>query len=148
MKDTFTVKEIMDGTGLTRQRVHQLIKRWGIPVTRENKYFLLKWQDLLRIADNATMLNFLKTTLEKERQFLEKVHDYQEENERAIHLGKAIEHTIILLEGEPDYSKDWEGWCRWSKAVGYFSNLGISKKEAAKQGSVVENKAPVSSGEG
>ena len=132
MKDTFTVKEIMDGTGLTRQRVHQLIKSRRIPVIRENKHFLLKWQDLFKIADNATILNFLKATLEKERQLLEKVHDYQEENKKAIQYAKAIEYARILLEGypavtpegQPLYTKEnREEWNQWDKASIFFSDL-------------------------
>ncbi len=67
MKDNFTVKEIMEGTGLTRQRVHAIIKKRGIPVQSENKHFLLKWQDLMSMADNPTILGFLRSTLEKEK---------------------------------------------------------------------------------
>ncbi|MFC1977175.1 hypothetical protein ACFLWS_02775 [Chloroflexota bacterium] len=124
MKDVFTVKEIMNGTGLTRQRVHQLIKSRGIPVIRENKHFLLKWQDLLQVADNTRMLNFLKDTLDSERKLLDEVHDYQEENEKAIQFAKAIEYARILLEGDPGInSQDSERWSQWFKAGDFFERL-------------------------
>ena len=146
MKDVFTVKEIMDGTGLTRQRVHQLIKSRKIPVIRENKHFLLKWQDLLKIADNATMLNFLKDTLDRERRLLEKVYDYQEENKKAIQFAKAIEYARILLEGDPGInSRDSERWDKWIKASLFFNSLTTIRNPVEESGSEKPVEAPVSS---
>jgi len=42
---------------------------------------------------------------------------------------EVIEYARILREGEPDYSEDWEGWCRWGEAVGFFTDLGMRKKD-------------------
>ena len=132
MKDTFTVKEIMDGTGLTRQRVHQLIKRWGIPVHTDKNKFVIYWDDLLKLSDNPSILRFLRVTLDKERRLLEKVHDYQEENNKAIQFAKAIEYAHILLkgqpeltpEGQPHYTKEnREKWNLWDRASIFFSDL-------------------------
>lgn len=123
MKDVFTIKEIVDGTGLSRQRVHQLIKSRGIPVIRENNHFVLNWQDLLGLADNASILNFLKNTLESEKEKIDKAYENMRKNEKTMQFAKAIEYARILLDGEPDYSEDWERWCWWSNAVGYFNNL-------------------------
>ncbi len=148
MKDTFTVKEIMDGTGLTRQRVHALIKSRKIPVTREDKHFLLKWQDLLNMTDNATMLNFLKTTLEKERQLLEKVHDYQEENEKTIQFARAIEYARILVEGEPEFNtpENKRRWRQWLEAGSFFGSLMAIRNPAEESGSEPVNKTPEQEG--
>lgn len=123
MKDIFTIKEIVDGTGLSRQRVHQLIKSRGIPVVRENNHFVLNWQDLLGLADNASILNFMKDTLESEKEKIDKAYENMRKNEKTVQFAKAIEYARILLDGEPDYSEDWERWCWWSNAVGYFNNL-------------------------
>lgn len=123
MKDVFTIKEIVDGTGLSRQRIHQLIKSRGIPVTREYNRFVLSWQDLLGLADNVSILNFLKATLDVEKEKIDKAYDNLRKNEKSVQFAKAIEYARILLDGEPDYSEDWERWCWWSNAVGYFNDL-------------------------
>ena len=95
MKDLFTVKEIMDGTGLTRQRVHALIKSRKIPATRENKHFLLKWQDLLKIADNPTILGFLTATLENERKQAEDGYKRLRQNAKGMMYA-----YVLLIEKE------------------------------------------------
>ena len=123
MKDAFTIKEIVDGTGLSRQRIHQLIKSRGIPVTMEHNRFVLSWQDLLGLADNASILNFLKDALDEEKENIDKAYDNLAKNEKSVQFAKAIEYARILLDGEPDYSEDWERWCWWSNAVGYFNEL-------------------------
>jgi len=117
MKDLFTVKEIMDGTGLTRQRVHQLIKRWGVPVIRENKYFLLKWQDLLKIADNPTILGFLKGTLESEKRTVEDGYRALRENAKGMMYA-----YILLMEKElPTPEGEDLEWIRlFRKAYSYW----------------------------
>ena len=124
MKDAYTVKEIMEGTGLTRQRVHQLIKRREIPVTKEKSRFLLKWQDLLEMADNPTILDFLKRTLEGEKKSLDEAYENMKENEKAIQFAKAIEYVRILLEGDPGInSRDSERWRKWFEAGIFFESL-------------------------
>lgn len=132
MKEVFTVKEIMDGTGVSRQRVHALIKNRGIPVHTDKNKLIVKWDDLLKLSDNASIVQFLKVTLEKERQLLEKVHDYQEENNKVIRYAKAIEYAHILLEGlpaktpegQPLYTEEnREKWNLWNKASIFFSDL-------------------------
>ena len=106
MKDTFTVKEIMDGTGLSRQRVHALIKSHKIPVIRDNKHFLLKWQNLLKIADNPTILGFLTATLENERKQAEDGYKRLRENAKGMMYAYVllIEKELPTPEGE-DF--DW-----------------------------------------
>jgi hypothetical protein len=117
MKNVFTVKEIMDGTGLTRQRVHQLIKRWGIPVIRENKHFLLKWQDLLSIADNPTILSFLKGTLESEKRTVEDGYRALRENAKGMMYA-----YILLMESRlPTPEAEDLDWIRlFRKAYSYW----------------------------
>lgn len=117
MKNTFTVKEIMDGTGLTRQRVHQLIKSRGIPVIRGNKHFLLKWQDLLNMADNANMLTFLRDTLQKEK------HEIDDGSKALRERAKGMMYAYeLLLEKEfptPE-GEDLEWIRRFRKAYRYW----------------------------
>ena len=136
MKDIFTVKEIMDGTGLTRQRIHALIKSRKISVTIENRHFLLNWQDLLKIADNPTILDFLKRTLESEKKLLDKAYENMKENEKAIQFAKAIEYARILLEGDPGInSRDSERWSQWFKAGSFFESLMAVRNPAKELGS-------------
>ena len=124
MKDAFTVKEIMDGTGLTRQRVHQLIKSRGIPVHTDRNKFVINWDGLLKLGDNASMLNFLKNTLRSEKKLLDKSYDNLKEDEKAIQFAKAIEYARILLEGDPGInSRDSERWKRWFEAGSFFESL-------------------------
>lgn len=122
MKDTFTVKEIMDGTGLSRQRVHALIKSHKIPVIRDNKHFLLKWQDLLEIADNPTILGFLKGTLENERKQVEDGYKRLRENAKGMMYAYVLlmERELPTPEGE-----DLE-WIRlFRKAYYYWSEVDL-----------------------
>lgn len=125
MKDTFTVKDIMEGTGLTRQRVHSLIKSRKIQATIENRRLILSWQDMLKIADNPTILSFLKATLESEKKSLDEAYQIIKENERNIQLAKAIEYARILVEGEPDFDavEDRKRWRQWLEAGSFFSDL-------------------------
>lgn len=95
MKNTFTIKEIMDGTGLTRQRIHQLIKSRDIPVIRGNKHFLLKWKSLLELADNPTILDFLKWTLDTEKRKAEDGYRALRESSKAMMYA-----YVLLMEKE------------------------------------------------
>jgi len=95
MKDAFTVREVMDGTGLTRQRVHQLIKSRDIPVIKANKHFLLKWQDLSKIADNPTILDFLRRTLEGEKRQVEDGYKRLRDNAKGM-----LYAYVLLIEKE------------------------------------------------
>jgi hypothetical protein len=149
MKDIFTVKEIMGGTGLTRQRVHAIIKSRKIPVIRENKHFVLKWQDLLKIADNTTILDFLKRTLESEKKLVDKAYEHMKENEKAIQFARAIEYARILLEGDPGInSRDSERWSQWFKAGSFFESLMAVRNPAEESGSEKPVETPISSDEG
>ena len=106
MKDAFTVREIMDGTGLSRQRIHALIKSRGIPVTKVNKHFILKWQDLLKIADNPTILGFLSQTLESEKKKAKNGYRSLRENAKAMMYAYVLlmEKELPTPEGE---DLDW-----------------------------------------
>jgi len=95
MKDKFTVKEIMDGTGLTRQRIHQIIKSHNIPVDTDQYRFSISWDDLLKLADNDTMLNFLRSTLQKEKQ--EIGDSYEDLKDRMIRI---LYLNIIMMEAQ------------------------------------------------
>ena len=138
MKDTFTVKEIMDGTGLTRQRVHQLIKRRDIPVTKVNKHFILKWQDLLRIADNPTILDFLKGTIEHGKQNVEDGYRALRDNAKGMMYAYVLlfEKELPTPEGEDlewirlfrkAYNYWWrlDNWsgCHWALEAGKYDFL-------------------------
>lgn len=126
MKDTFTVKEIMEGTGLTRQRVHQLIKRRKIPVTRANKHFLLKWQDLVKIADNPTILGFLKSTLESEQKRTEDGYRRLRENAKGMMYA-----YVLLMERElPTPEGEDLDWIRlFRKAYYYWEGIDLDLHE-------------------
>jgi predicted DNA-binding protein YlxM (UPF0122 family) len=135
MKDDFSIREVMDGTGLTRQRVHQLIRNRGVPVTRKNKRVLVKWLDLLNIADNPTILTFLRRTLLNERKLLEAAYENLEESEKAIRFAKAIRYAMIAAEGAPTIDdEDRERVKEWLKATSFFTDLSAFRKPS------VENK--------
>jgi len=128
MKDTFTIREVMDVTGLTRQRVHQLIRSRGIPVTRKKKRVVVKWLDLLNMTDNPTVLAFLKRTLLNERKLLEAAYENLEENEKAIRFAKAIRYAMIAAEGAPAIDdEDRERVKEWLKATSFFNDLSAFK---------------------
>jgi hypothetical protein len=135
MKNTFTIREVMDGTGLTRQRVHQLIKSRDIPVVKENKKrFLLIWDDLLKIADNTSVLNFLKGSLDNERKSLEAAYKDVKESEKAMQFAKAIDYARILVEGHPDInSRDNRRWTQWFEAGSFFNNLMTVRNPAMRE---------------
>lgn len=120
MKDTFTVKEIMDGTGLSRQRVHALIKSRKMPVTRQNKHFLLKWQDLLKIGNNPTILGFLKQTLESEKKKVDDGYRGLRENAK----GMMYAYVLLLEEELPTPEGEDLDWIRlFRKAYTYWSGM-------------------------
>lgn len=124
MKDFFTVKEIMKGTGLSRQRIHTLIKSRNISVNQDKNKFIIKWNDVLLMADNASILNFLKDILENEKKEIDKAYENLKENEEVVKFAKAIEYAKILLEGDPGIdSSNSEGWKKWIEAGVFFSDL-------------------------
>lgn len=116
MKDTFTIREIMDGTGLTRQRVHQLIKSRKIPVTRENKHLLLKWQDLMKTADNPTILGFLKSTLEREKRETDDGYRRFRENAK----GMMYAYVLLMEEELPTPEGEDLDWIRLFRKAYYY----------------------------
>ena len=131
MKDLFTVREIMDGTGLSRQRVHQIIKSRGMPVVKIGKRSLVKWQSLIELSDNSTMLNFLRDTLDSEKRALDKAYEDMKEDVKAIQFAKAIEYARILLEGDPGIdSQDSEAWRKWFEAGSFFEKLTAIRNPA------------------
>lgn len=131
MKNRFTVKDVMDGTGLTRQRIHQLVKGWGIEVRKKNNRLLLTWNDLLSMADNPTILCFLKDTLDKERRLLDKACEEMERNKKVVEFGRAVQYARILLDGHPEIdSHDHERWSRWFEAGEFFTPLLAVKNPA------------------
>lgn len=91
MQDRFTVREVMDGTGLTRQRIHHLIRSRHIPIVKANKHLLLRWEDLMNMADNPRILSFLRMTLESERRQVEDSYRRLREN------AKGMMHAYVLL---------------------------------------------------
>jgi len=144
MKETFSVKEIMEGTGLTRQRIHALIRSRKIPVVRENKHFLVKWQDLLRIADNPTILGFLESTLESEKKKVDNGYRGLRENAKAMMYAYVLllEKELPTPEGEDlewirlfrkAYTfwwkmPDWYG-CHWSLEADKYDYLDEEKTD-------------------
>ena len=134
MKEFFTVREVMDGTGLTRQRVHQLVKGWGIEVRKKNNRLLLTWNDLVNMADNPTILHFLRDFLRYEWKGIRRASQELEQDERAIKFARAIMHAQALVEGQPDINARWdEGWEEWHKAVSFFDQLSHIKKPAMEE---------------
>ena len=117
MKNTYTVKEIMDGTGLTRQRVHALIKSRHIKAKWDRNKLVIKWDDLLQLADNAKMLDFLRLSLKKEKMSVD--DGYLGLREQAKGMMYAYE---LLLEKEfptPE-GEDLEWIRRFRKAHTYW----------------------------
>jgi len=116
MKNTFTIKEITKGTGLSRQRVHVLIKSRDIPVHTEKNKLIIKWDDLLKMSDNAGMLSFLKVTLQKEKQ---KTDDgYKSLREQAKGMMYAY---VLLMEKElPTPEGEDLDWIRQFRKAYYY----------------------------
>ena len=124
MENRFTVKDVMDGTGLTRQRIHQLVKGWGIAVRKERNRFLLTWNDLVSMAENPNVLRFLRDILCSEREAIQRAHQELEQDQRAMKFARAIMHARALVEGHPDINARWdEGWEEWDKACSFFDRL-------------------------
>lgn len=116
MKETFTIREIMNNTGLTRQRVHQLIKSRDIPVVKANKHFLLKWQSLLKMADNPAILNFLKDTLQSEKEQVG--HAYRRLRDNAKGMMYAY---VLLIERELPTPEGTDfDWIRLFRKASYY----------------------------
>jgi len=140
MKDTFTVKEIMDGTGLSRQRVHQLIKSRKIPVVMEKKHIRVKWLDLLYAADNPTLLIFLKRTILNEREELKAAYKDLQEAEKAIRFAKAIRYALVLAEGAPTVDeKDEQRVKDFISATAFFDSLSSFKNPAIEEDDESQN---------
>lgn len=95
MKDTFTIKEITDGTGLTRQRIHALIKSRDIPAHTDKNKFIINWDNLLKMADNASMLSFIKVILDKEKQKIDDGYKVLRENAKGMMYA-----YVFLLESQ------------------------------------------------
>lgn len=124
----------MDGTGLTRQRIHQIIKNRAVPVVKTNRWFLLKWADLVKLADNASILNFLKNTLDNERKLLEKAYEDMKENEKAIQFAKAIRYAMIVAEGAPAIDEeDRQRITAWLRATSFFNDLSAFRNPATEE---------------
>jgi hypothetical protein len=134
MKEEFTIREIMDGTGLTRQRVHQLIKGHGIQVRKKGNRFLLTWNDLVNMADSPTILHYLRDFLRYEWKGIKRAYEELQQDERAIKFARAIMHARALVEGHPDISARYdEGWEEWDKAVSFFSNLSTVRNPSMEE---------------
>ena len=124
----------MDGTGLTRQRVHQLIKARGMSVRKNGNRFLLAWNDLVDMADNPAILHYLRNFLRYEWKGIKRAYEELEQDERAIKFARAIMHAQALVEGQPDINARWdEGWEEWYKAVSFFDQLREIKKPAMQE---------------
>jgi|WetSurMetagenome_2_1015567.scaffolds.fasta_scaffold83527_3 hypothetical protein len=126
MKNTFTVKEIIDVTGLTRQRIHALIKSRKIQVTKENNLFLISWQDLLKMADNPTILGFLKSTLDSEKKQAEDGYQRLKENAK----GLMYAYTLLIEKELPTPDGQDLDWIRqFRKAYCYWDKLNLELHE-------------------
>jgi hypothetical protein len=134
MKNTYTVKEIMDGTGLSRQRIHALIKSRKIPTIKEKKYVLVKWLDLLYAADNPTLLTFLHRTLLNDRTELKAAYKDLQEAEKAIRFAKAIRYALVLAEGAPTIDeKDEQRVNDFISATIFFDSLSSFRNPALEE---------------
>jgi len=123
MKSTFTVKEVMDGTGLSRQRVHELIKSRRIPVLWDKNKYIIKWDYLLELADNAKMLKFLKMTLQKEKNKVEDGYRSLRDNAKGMMYAYVLmmEKELPTPEGE---DLEWIRQFRKAHRYWYSSVLG------------------------
>ena len=136
MKDVFTLKEISEGTGLSRQRIHALIRRRKMPAIQRGhgKPVKVRWLDLLNIADNPSILAFLRRTLLNERKLLEAAYENLEESEKAIRFAKAIRYAMILAEGAPEIGdNDRERVNEWIKATSFFDDLSAFENPAMEE---------------
>ena len=120
MKEFFTIREVMDGTGLTRQRIHHLIKSRDIPVVKANKHFLLRWQDLMNMADNPRILSFLRMTLGSERNQVEDGYRRLRENAKGMMYA-----YVLLIERELPTPEGTDlDWIRlFRKACDYWGGM-------------------------
>jgi len=123
MKSTYTVREVMDGTGLTRQRVHELIKSRDIPVHMDKNKYIIKWDDLLKLADNASMLSFLRVTLKNEKQRADDGLMGLKDNAKGMMYAYVLlmEKELPTPEGE---DLDWIRQFRKAHRYWYSSVLG------------------------
>ena len=136
MKDVFTIKEISEGTGLSRQGIHALIRRRKMPAIQRGhgKPVRVKWLDLLYIADNPSILAFLRRILLNERKLLEAAYKNLEESEKAIRFAKAIRYAMILAEGAPEVGdKDRERVKEWITATSFFDDLSAFENPAMRE---------------
>lgn len=163
MKSTFTIKEIMDGTGLTRQRIHALIKSRDIPVHADKNKFIIKWDDLLNLANNASILKFLRVTLQKEKNKVDDGYRGLRENAKGMMYAYRLllEKQFPTPEGEDlDWIRlfrkaytywwgmpEWFG-CHWSLEADKYDYLDEDIMEAEKSSptSPVETKERRSEG--
>ena len=124
MQETYTVKEIMDGTGLTRQRVHALIQSRKIPTIKEKNHILVKWFDLLNAADNHTLLTFLRRTLMNDWTELKAAYRDFHEAEKAIRFAKALRYALVLAEGAISFDeRDEDRINDFISAMTFFQDL-------------------------
>jgi hypothetical protein len=155
MKDYYTVKEVMDGTGLTRQGIHALLKRRGIQVHKEKNKFLIKWEDLADMYGNPAMFAFLRSDLEKERNRLEGSYQKLRENAK----GMMYAYVLIMEKEFPtpegtDFNwmrlfrkaytywwqmSEWYG-CHWVLEADKYDYLDADDKEA--RDTTMTEKAP------
>lgn len=155
MKDLYTVKEVMDGSGLTRQGIHALIKRRGLRVHKDKNKFLIKWEDLVNMAGNPPIFMFLKKDLEKERQTLDASYERLREHAK----GMMYAYVLIMEKEFPTpegtdfdwmrlfrkaYTYWWQmpGWygCHWVLEADKYDYLDEDVKEA--RGTTMTEKAP------
>jgi hypothetical protein len=147
--DDFTIKEVVHGTGLSKQRVHILIKTRDIPVHKDRNKFIVKWYDLLKAADNPSMLRFLKITLAKERNRLEEANQSLKKNAEIYQYGVANEYARILLQSRPELTTDELSVSDFSmdEASNFFKRLISGKywkveKNKEALGTTMTKKAP------
>ncbi|MBA7620292.1 hypothetical protein ES703_27638 [subsurface metagenome] len=116
MKNTYTVKEVMDGTGLTRQRVHALIRSRDIPVHTDKNKFIIKWGDLLKMADNTSMLNFIRDALQKEKHKIDDGYKALRENAK----GMMYAYMLLLEKELPTPEGEDLDWIRLFRKAYYY----------------------------
>ena len=122
MKNLFTVKDIVDGTGLTRQRVHQLLETRRIRLLRyksSNRIFI-EWQELLKLADNPVILDFLRHTLDSEKKNLERTNM----NVRINAFGMQYAYVLLMEKDLPTPEGVDSNWINlFREAYAYWCDI-------------------------
>ena len=128
MKDKFTVRDVMEGTGLTRQRVHALIKSHDIKPKEDKNRLLLDWYELHKMADNPSILEFLKSDILKGKSELDNIYNDLRKHAR----GMAFTYILFMDWNLPVTNEaDYEWMMLVDKAKNHLQSVSNKETKAS-----------------